>query len=67
MKFLDTIRQFVPFLARKKGDDQPNTAAAPAHDAEPLLPQRRTRSARPLVPTKEQIDALPAFVGLRLD
>ena len=66
MKFLDTIRQFVPFLGRKKSEEQADHAS-PELEPEPSLPQRRTRSARPLVPTKEQIDALPAFVGLRID
>ncbi len=68
MKFLDTLRQYVPFLGRTKGTPHTTTTTiAAAHDTEPPLPTRRTRSARPLVPTKEQIDALPAFVGLRLD
>jgi len=66
MSILDKLRQFVPFLGRKNGARQAAPVAA-AHAPEPPLPQRRTRSARPLVPTKEQIDALPAFVGLRLD
>ena len=66
MSILDKLRQFVPFLGRKNGAHQAAPVAT-AHAPEPLLPQRRTRSARPLVPTKEQIDALPAFVGLRLD
>lgn len=66
MSILDKLRQFVPFLGRKNGA-HPAAPVATAHAPEPPLPQRRTRSARPLVPTKEQIDALPAFVGLRLD
>ncbi|MEQ1594601.1 MAG: 3'-5' exonuclease [Casimicrobium sp.] len=66
MSIIDKLRQFVPFLGRKNGAHQAALVAT-AHAPEPLLPQRRTRSARPLVPTKEQIDALPAFVGLRLD